>query len=140
MTPRGLRFAACGLVAGIACTPDFESANQVTDLRVLAIRQDALEQDGSSRFADAFVDPATGTAQRVRIRALVADAHPRQTLVTRGRICSPTDSGRCDDVPAFDVPPAAGTIPEPAIEQQPAYTLDLRGSRGRSRSSAIRSR
>src|SRR5260221_6169653 len=41
----------------------------------------------------------------VVVRALVADPHPRQRLVARARACSPTDSGRCDNVPTFDVKP-----------------------------------
>ena len=125
LAPHGLRLAACGLVAGVACTPDFQSPSQVTDLRVLAIRQEALEQDGSSRFADAFVDLDAQTAQRVRVRALVADPHPRQSLVSHARVCSPTDSGRCEDVPTFELGAPMGTIPEPAIEQQPEYTFDV---------------
>jgi hypothetical protein len=120
------RLAACCLVLAAACTPDFESASDVRDLRVLAIRQEALESDGGSEFADAFVDLTAQTAQDVRIRALVADAHPQKALAAHGRVCSPTDSGRCDDVPAFDLgSPAAGVLPEPAIEQKPEYRLAI---------------
>jgi hypothetical protein len=119
-----LRLAACGLLAVAACTPDFQSPRDVRDLRVLAIRQEAADQGGPT-FADAHVDLAARTAQTARIVALVADAHPRKALVSQARVCSPTDSGRCDDVPYFQVPPPAGTNPDPAIEQQPAYTLDV---------------
>lgn len=126
MAARGFHFALCALAAGAACTPDFESPSLVKDLRVLAIKQEALESDGSSRFADAFVDVAAQSAQQVRITALVADAHPLKTLTAHGRVCSPTDSGRCEDVPTFDLgSPPAGILPEPAIEQQPAYTLQI---------------
>ncbi|MFL5311971.1 MAG: hypothetical protein ACJ79H_16185 [Myxococcales bacterium] len=119
----GLRLAACGLLV-LGCTPDFQSASQVTDLRVLAIRQEAVEEDGSSQFADASVDPAAHTAQPVRVRALVADGHPQKPLVAHARVCSPTDSGRCDDVPTFDLEPPFSS-PEAAIEQQPVYDLQV---------------
>ena len=120
---RGFRLAACGLLAVLACTPDFQASRDVRDLRVLAIRQDALETDGSSRFADASVDLTAHTAQRVRVSALVADAHPQKALVSQAHVCSPTDSGRCDDVPNFELEPV--TSPEPAREQQPAFALDV---------------
>jgi hypothetical protein len=122
---RALRLAVCGLLAVLACTPDFQSASQVRDLRVLAIRQEATDPNGAPTFADARVDLAAQTAQTARIVALVADAHPQKPLVAEGRVCSPTDSGRCEDVPTFDVPPPAGISPEPSVEQQPAYTLDI---------------
>jgi hypothetical protein len=123
--PRFLRLGACGLVTAVACTPDFQAPSQVTDLRVLAIRQEAADDKGGPPFADAFVDLTARTVQTVRVVALVADAHPRQTLIATGRVCSPTDSGRCEDVRAFDLRPPDGTSPEPAIEQQPGYTLDV---------------
>jgi hypothetical protein len=119
---RPLCLANCCLALAAACTPDFQSPSQVRDLRVLAIQQQALESDGSSRFADATIDLAAHTAQDVRIRALVVDADPQKTLAAHGRVCSPTDSGRCDDVPAFDLgSPDAGVAPEPSVEQQPEY-------------------
>jgi len=105
--------AACGLVTAAACTPDFQSPSQVTDLRVLAIRQEALDDDGiTSRFADASVDFEALTAQPVLLRALVADPNARQSLAVRGSLCAPTDSGRCDGVPTFDVPPAPSGEPQ----------------------------
>ena len=116
--------AVCGLVSAVACTPDFQSPSQVTDLRVLAIRQEALDEPpGTSRFADASVDLAARKAQTVRVTALIADPHPRQSLVVRGYLCSQTDSGRCDGVPSRDLGEIAGA--EPAAEQQPAYTVDV---------------
>jgi hypothetical protein len=116
--------AACGLATAVACTPDFQSPSQVTDLRVLAIRQEALDTPGnSSRFADAWVDLTARTAQTVRVTALIADPHPRQPLVVQGHLCSETDSGRCDRVPGRDLREIVGA--KPATEQQPAYTVDV---------------
>ncbi len=108
--------AACGLVTAAACTPDFQSPRQVTDLRVLAIRQEALDEPGdTSRFADASVDFEALTAQPVRVRALVVDPNARDPVV-HGSLCAPTDSGRCDGVPTFDLPTASG---------EPKITLDV---------------
>jgi len=104
--------AACGLVSAVACTPDFQSPRQVTDLRVLAIRQEALDDNGvTSRFADASVDFDALRAQPLRVRALVVDANARPSLVVKGSLCAPTDSGRCDGVATFDVPPGASGEP-----------------------------
>jgi hypothetical protein len=109
--------AASALSAAVACTPDFQSPSQVTDLRVLAIRQ---EVDGG--FADAFVDLSAPSVQEVQVRALVVDPRLRGNLVAQGRICSPTDSGRCDGLPPFgpDDP-----LTEAAMMQQPVYTLQV---------------
>ena len=115
---RGFRsgLAACSLSAAAACTPDFQSPSQVIDLRVLAIQQEA---DGG--FADAFVDLATPSVEQVQVKALVVDPRARRGLVAHARICSPTNSGRCDTpelTPQFD-----GA--EPAIVQEPEYTLQV---------------
>ncbi|HYV66301.1 MAG TPA: hypothetical protein VE964_08660 [Myxococcales bacterium] len=117
MTVRGLRLAACGLLAAVACTPDFQSPSQVTDLRVLAIRQ---EVDGG--FADAFVDLAAPSVQEAQVRALVVDPLLRGNLVAQGRICAPTDTGRCDGLQPFgpDQPLSQG-----AMVQEPVYTLQV---------------
>ncbi len=112
-----LGLAACGLSAAVACTPDFQSASQVTDLRVLAIQQQA---DGG--FADAFVDLSKGTVDQVKVTALVVDPHAQRPLVPLASLCSPTDTGRCDGSPML---PPDQPISEPAMVQEPVYTLDV---------------
>jgi len=112
-----LALAACGLSAAVACTPDFQSASEVTDLRVLAIRQEA---DGG--FADAFVDLSTGRVEQVKVTALVVDPHAQKPLVPLASLCSPTDTGRCDGSPML---PPDQPISEPAMVQEPVYTLDV---------------
>lgn len=109
------------LLAASACTPDFQSPSQVTDLRVLAIQQQA---DGG--FADAFVDLAAQTVQEVHVRALIVDPRARPGLAAQGRLCSPTDSGRCDDLTPFD-PDRDPPFPNPdgGIAQEPVYTLQV---------------
>lgn len=111
------------LAAASACTPDFQSPRDVTDLRVLAIRQDAIESDGTSIFADAFVDLANSKVQDVRIKVLVADPQPRRALTADGQVCSPTDSGRCDKGGAF--PLNGSTASAVAVEQQPMFPLTI---------------
>jgi hypothetical protein len=118
----GFGLAACCLLAAVACRPDFQSPSQVTDLRVLAIRQEAIEPDAG--FADAFVDLATPKVQKVQVHALIVDPHARPGLVARGRLCSPTDSGRCDGLPPFE-PDRPFPNPDAAIVQQPVYTLQV---------------
>jgi hypothetical protein len=120
---RAALLAICAAVM-LSCTPDFEAARQVTDLRVLAIRQEALGPDGKpTGLADAFVDFGANTVQPVLISALVADPHPHQRLSARGSVCQPTDSGRCEGVPAFGVSPFLST--ETKVEQLPQYRLDV---------------
>jgi hypothetical protein len=113
--------AAVAAVA--ACTPDFQSPRDVTDLRVLAIRQEAVEHDGSSIFADAAVDFATSSVQPVRVKVLVADPQPRRALVVDGQICAPTDSGRCDQGQALSLASSTGSTP--AVEQEPLFNLSI---------------
>jgi hypothetical protein len=105
MVKRALLIACA---AAAACTPDFQSASQVTDLRVLAIRAQPPE---------AMVDFARQEVQAVEVEALIVDPNPRATLTVRGRVCFPTDSGRCD------TPPIEPTNP---LEQPPRFMLDAR--------------
>ena len=108
-----------GIAAAAACTPDFESPRDVADLRVLAIRQEAVEADGSSMFADATVDFANSKVQPVRVKALVADPQPRSALTVDAQICAPTDSERCDEGPALAVDGSTGS--STGIEQEPLF-------------------
>jgi hypothetical protein len=78
-----------------ACTPNFQSASQVQDLRVLAVAADPPE---------AFVDVDGGTVQDVRVAVLVADPSPRAAVDASASLCVPTDNLICDqqriDLPA----------------------------------------
>jgi hypothetical protein len=118
---RAIAFGA--LAAAVACTPDFQSPRDVTDLRVLAIRQEAIEPDGSSIFADAAVDFATSSVQPVQVTALVADPAPRRALTVAGQVCPPTDSGRCDQGVALTLGSNDGS--SPAVEQQPMLPVNI---------------
>ena len=109
MTLSGWRCAALLALLG-ACTPSFQSQSQVVDLRVLAIRAEP---------AEAHVDLQANSVEPVVVRALVADPLPREALVVHGRVCFPTDSGRCDGSP--DIDPRA--VPSKAMEQQPLFAL-----------------
>jgi hypothetical protein len=111
------------VAAAFACTPDFESPRDVSDLRVLAIRQEAVEQDGSSIFADAKVDLAASSVQPVRVKVLVADPQPRRALTVQGELCPPTDSESCDEGISFPWPAPASPGPSSTltVEQQPVF-------------------
>ncbi len=117
-----MALAACCLSAAAACTPDFQSASQVTDLRVLAIRQEAIDPDQG--FADTFADLDTHTVQKVQVTALIVDPHASGPLVAHGRVCSPTDTGRCDGLPPFE-PDQPFPSPDSPMVQQPVYTLQV---------------
>ncbi len=69
-----------------ACTPNFQSASQVTDLRILAMQVDPPE---------ALVDLDAGTVQEVRLNVLVADPAARAEGVMKGGLCFPTDNLKC---------------------------------------------
>ena len=108
----------------VACTPDFQAPRDVTDLRVLAIRQEVPDPNGTATFADAFIDLSTQQVQSATIRMLVVDPQPRAALVVNAQVCSPTDSGRCDDVPSLDLGSPPSSSPG-LMEQQPRYELRI---------------
>ena len=88
---------ALGLVLlCIACTPSFQSASEVTDLRVLSMRADPPE---------ALVDVDAGTVEDVTVRMLIVDPGARSDATMTGRVCAPTDSLTCDGVAALPLPP-----------------------------------
>jgi hypothetical protein len=87
------------LLLAAACTPDFASASDVRDLRVLSIQAEPPE---------ALFDADAGTADSVSVRVLAVD--PLQDAGVQSAhldVCGPTDSGRCDQGPSFD----GGTVP-----------------------------
>jgi len=98
MARAGLAIALCAA----ACTPSFQSASDVLDLRVLAIRAEPPE---------AFVDLDGGTVEPVEVRVLVADPRPRRGLSVSAAVCLPTDTRRCDEGQRLDLPPQQGGDP-----------------------------
>lgn len=85
------------LAACLACTPNFQSQSEVSDLRVLAIRADPPE-------AQATIDGGVVTdVDDVRITLLVADpARPQNLATVTSALCAPTTNRRCD--PGFPLP------------------------------------
>jgi hypothetical protein len=87
------------LLLAAACTPDFQSASDVRDLRVLAIQAEPPE---------ALFDADAGTADSVSLRLLAVDPLSDAGVQSAHLgVCGPTDSGRCDQGPSFD----GGTVP-----------------------------
>ncbi len=80
-----------------ACTPNFQSASEVVDLRVLAMRADPPE---------AQLDLDAGTVDDVTVQVLIFDPHPPLDATMTGFLCSPTDTLNCD---------AASSVPLPAV-------------------------
>ena len=88
---------ALALLLLIGCTPSFDSASDVRDLRVLAIQAEPPEAQYDASSADA-----------VHIRILAVDPLRTQNLgLMKWDICAPTDSRRCDYGPI--VPQASGS-------------------------------
>ena len=84
-----------------ACTPNFQSASDVVDLRVLAIRSDPPE---------AQMDLDAGTVQDVTVQVLVADSSPSLSATMTGLLCLPTDSLTCDAASPFKLPPVTQPV------------------------------
>lgn len=81
-----MRFiCALGLCAA-ACTPSFQSASQITDLRILAVQAEPPE---------ALVDLDAGTVPDVQLQILVVDPKPHSDGLMQGQLCFPTDTLQC---------------------------------------------
>ena len=76
---------ALPLLLAIGCTPSFEAASEIRDLRVLAVQAEPPE----AQYDAASVDP-------VHLRILAVDP-PRKNnfALMKWDICAPTDSRRC---------------------------------------------
>src|SRR5439155_23985482 len=91
-----MRAALAALALLAACTPGFQSASEVTDLRVLAAAAEPPE---------AFVDLDGGTVAEVTVSLLVVDPSPRRPVqITDGGVCLPTDTDLCDPARTLYLP------------------------------------
>ena len=100
------------LLLAAACTPDFASQSDVTDLRVLAVQAEPPEAQYDATSSPPSIDP-------VRVTILAADPRTATPMTMTFQLCAPTDTRRCDDGPAtapvvmplrpldLQVPPAA---------------------------------
>ncbi len=91
------------LLLCIACTPSFQSASDVVDLRVLAIRVDPPE---------AQLDLEAGTVEDVTVRVLIADPVATLDATMTGQLCAPTDTLRCAGTFAVPLPPVTHPVGE----------------------------
>jgi hypothetical protein len=115
--------AVISMLCAAACTPDFASPSDITDLRVLAVQAEPPE----AQFDDAGVDP-------VRVSILAFDPRSPAPIQLTAQLCAPTDSRRCDKgQPIADVPDA-GLITPLALPrgflQDAAKLDDLKGFGG----------
>jgi hypothetical protein len=84
------------LAAAAACTPSFQAASDVNDLRILAVQAEPPEAQYDATSADA-----------VHLRILAVDPAAEGSFgVMRWDICAPSDSRRCD---APIIPEAQGS-------------------------------
>jgi hypothetical protein len=91
------------LLLTLACTPSFQSASDVVDLRVLAIRADPPE---------AQVDLDAGTVDDVTVQVLIADPTATFDATMKGQLCSPTDTLSCAGTFAVQLPPVTHPVGE----------------------------
>jgi hypothetical protein len=85
------------LLLAAACTPNFQSQDQVVDLRILAVRADPPE---------ALFDLDAGTVQPVQLTILAVDGARRDAGATlNATVCAATDSGVCDQGALLSEPP-----------------------------------
>ncbi len=91
------------LLLCLACTPSFQSASDVVDLRVLAIRADPPE---------AQVDLDAGTVDDVTVQVLIADPTATFPATMKGLLCSPTDTLSCAGTFAVPLPPVTHPVGE----------------------------
>jgi hypothetical protein len=76
------------LLAAVACTPNFQSQDQVVDLRILAV---------SAEPPEAQFDADGGAVDPVRITVLAVDGTHRTAPATlTAQLCQPTDTRLCD--------------------------------------------
>lgn len=87
-------FCASLSCAAAGCTPNFASASEVTDLRVLAVQAEPPE----AQF------DAQGNVQDVQLRILAVDPARGGLAFMTASLCAPTDSRRCESGPRFDLP------------------------------------
>ena len=97
-------------VALAACTPSFDAASDVNDLRILAIQAEPAEAQYDQTTVDA-----------VHVRILAVDPGRTGAFSTmKWDICAQTDSRRCDNGPI--VPQASGSQSRNRGEE---FTIDL---------------
>jgi hypothetical protein len=110
------------LLAAAACTPNFQSQDQVVDLRILAV---------SAEPPEAQFDADGGAADPVKLTVLAVDpARPNAIATLEAQLCQPTDSRLCDQglsVPQAPLTRDGGTsfstalaVPQPVLAQAAA--------------------
>ena len=81
-------------VLAAACTPNFASPSDVSDLRVLAVQAEPPEAQADLQ----------GNYPDVHVRILAVDPYRGGFAAMDSALCAPTDSRRCDVGPRLDLP------------------------------------
>src|SRR5690242_1062389 len=84
-------------VAAAACTPNFASQSDVSDLRILAVQAEPPEAEPDLQ----------GNYPDVHLRILAVDPYRDGFAAMDSALCAPTDSRRCDVGPRLDLPRAS---------------------------------
>jgi hypothetical protein len=119
------------LLPALACTPNFQSQDQVVDLRILAV---------SAEPPEAQFDADGGSVDPVTITVLAVDGANRAAPATlTAALCQPTDSRLCDQGLSVPVPQqrrdggdefsSTVAVPQPVLAQAAAAN-DLGGFNG----------
>ncbi len=104
-TKKKLFFFGGGLLLSAAgCTPSFQSASDVNDLRVLAVEADPPEAQFDQQGSGSSL--TISNVDDVHLRILAVDpARPGGFTTLLASLCAPTDSRRCDNRgPQYDLP------------------------------------
>jgi hypothetical protein len=89
-------FCGGGLMAAAACTPSFQSASDVNDLRVLAVEAEPPEAQFDQQGSGSGL--TVSNVDDVHLRVLAVDpSRPGSFTTLLGSLCAPTDSRRCDN-------------------------------------------
>jgi hypothetical protein len=107
-----MRALIAALIAAAACTPDFQAASEVRDLRILGVQAEPPEAQYDPSASPPTVDPVVVTVLAVDPR----DGGIPMTMTYQ--LCAPTDSRRCDT--GFATEPIPQALRPTTLQLDPA--------------------
>ncbi len=104
-TKKKLFFFCASLSLAAACTPNFASPSDVSDLRVLAVQAEPPEAQFDQQGSGATT--TISNVDDVHLRILAVDpSRPGNFMTLSASLCAPTNSRRCETGPRFNLPRA----------------------------------